>query len=72
MKKELRIILLALIIITVIIYILPLIYCDLVLNTTRDYPEDEFLCNASDKKAIIVVAHDDDWYACVWNSKETV
>ncbi len=69
MKKELRIITPTLIVIAVIIYILPLIYCELILNTTHEYPEDEFLFNASDKKAIIVVAHDDDWYACVGTVK---
>ena len=53
MKRKLRTIIPTLIFIAVIIYILPLIYSELVLNTAHEYPEDEFLETASDKKAII-------------------
>jgi len=53
----------------VIVYILPLIYCGLVLSTAHEYPEDEFLETAINKKAIIIVAHDDDWYGCVGTVK---
>jgi len=55
--------------IAVIIYILPLIYCNSVLNTIHEYPEDKFLETATNKKAIIIVAHDDDWYGCVGTIK---
>lgn len=69
MKRRLRTIILTLILIAVIIYLLPLIYCSSVLNTIHEYPEDEFLETAIDKNAIIIVAHDDDWYGCVGTIK---
>jgi len=68
-NKQLRILTSALIITSIIIYLLPLVYCGLVLNSSQYFPEDEFLNTATNKKAIIVVAHDDDWYGCVGTVK---
>ena len=64
MKKLYRRWIPSLIVLGVILYLLPYLYCRTVLNTSEEYPEDVFLTSEKNKKALILVAHDDDWYGC--------
>ena len=65
MKKKYRRIISLVILAGVILYLLPYLYCRLVLATSCTYPEDDFLLSEKNKKALILVAHDDDSYGCV-------
>ena len=65
MKKKYRRWILTLFLAGVILYMLPYLYCRIALNTSREYPEDVYLKTETNKRALILVAHDDDWYGCV-------
>lgn len=70
MKKKTRRIITFLILFGAILYLLPYLYCRTVLSTYEEYPEDAFLKSETNKRALILVAHDDDSYGCAGTVRE--
>lgn len=69
-KKKYRRLIVLLLLLGAILYLLPCLYCRTVLNTSEAYPEDAFLKSETNRRALIIVAHDDDCYGCAGTVRE--